>query len=67
MLSDGRDYLLGDAFSVADGYLFTVVNWTGHVGIALDPWPKLRGFMARLAQRPAVRRAMAAEGLPQAA
>ncbi len=67
MLSDGRDYLLGDAFSVADGYLFTVVNWTGHVGISLDPWPRLQGFMARLARRPAVRRAMAAEGLLQAA
>ncbi len=67
MLSDGRSHLLGDAFSVADGYLFTVVNWTGHVGIALDPWPKLQGFMARLAQRPAVRQAMAAEALPQAA
>lgn len=67
MLSDGRPHLLGDGFSVADGYLFTVVNWTGHVGVALDPWPNLRGFMARMAQRPAVRQAMAAEGLAEAA
>lgn len=67
MLSDGRPHLLGEAFSVADGYLFTVVNWSGHAGIALDPWPKLEAFMARLSQRPSVRQAMAAEGLLQAA
>jgi len=67
MLSDGRLHMLGERFSVADGYLFTVVNWSGHAGIALDPWPKLQAFMARMAQRPSVRQAMAAEGLLQAA
>ncbi len=67
MLSDGRHHLLGEGFSVVDGYLFTVVNWCGHVGIALDPWPNLQAFMARMAQRPSVRQAMAAEGLLQAA
>ncbi len=67
MLSDGRAYLLGERFSVADGYLFTVVSWSGHAGIALDPWPKLQAFMGRLAQRPSIRQAIAAEGLPQAA
>ncbi|SFI29874.1 glutathione S-transferase [Bosea sp. OK403] len=64
-LSDGRDHLLGKDFSVADAYLFTVVNWGGHVGLALEPWPRLQAFMSRVATRDSVRQAMRAEGLVQ--
>jgi glutathione S-transferase len=63
ILSDGRAYLLGDHFSVADAYLFAVTRWTGPTGIGLDRWPYLKAFVARTAKRPAVQVAMKAEGL----
>lgn len=63
LLADGRAYLLGERFSVADAYLFTVASWTGPTGIALDRWPKLASFVARVAARPSVQAAMRAEGL----
>ena len=63
LLADGRSWLLGERFSVADAYLFTVANWTGPTGIGLDRWPKLAAFVARVAARPAVQAAMRAEGL----
>lgn len=43
-LSDGRRYLLGSSISIADIYLFVVVNWTGHLGIDLTPGPLSRHF-----------------------
>lgn len=60
---EGRDYLLGERFTVADAYLFTVLNWTGFTGIDLAPWPPLQAFQARVGSRPAVRQALRAEGL----
>ena len=63
VLADGRPYLLGDSFSVADAYLFVVSSWAGPSGIDLDRWPNLRAFVARVAGRDAVRRAMRTEGL----
>ncbi|MGH6807192.1 MAG: glutathione transferase GstA [Ensifer adhaerens] len=63
LLSDGRAHVLGEAFSVADAYLFTVVNWTSVTGISLSPWPHLTAYMQRVGQRPAVQAAMKAEGL----
>ncbi|GAB4480571.1 MAG: glutathione transferase GstA [Burkholderiaceae bacterium] len=59
----GKDYLLGKAFSVADAYLFTVLNWCGFVGIDLGKWPVLAQYHARVAARPAVQEALKAEGL----
>lgn len=64
-LSDGRDHLLGERFSVADGYLFTIVNWSESRGVPLDAFPKLRAFMARIGARASVQEAMRAEGLLQ--
>src|SRR5208282_3401057 len=37
---DGNPYLMGEQFSVADGYLFTILNWTNFVKLDLSPWPK---------------------------
>lgn len=62
-LSDGRSYLLGDTFSVADTYLFTVANWTGPTGIGLDSWPHLAAYQQRIAARDTVQSALKAEGL----
>ncbi len=59
----GKTYLMGDKFTVADGYLFTVLSWTKHVGIDLGKWPVLAEYSARVAARPKVQEAMKAEGL----
>jgi glutathione S-transferase len=59
----GKKYLTGDTFTVADAYLFTVVNWTNFLGIDLSRWPTLKAFQERVAARPKVQEAMAAEGL----
>jgi len=59
----GKQYLMGDDFSVADAYLFTLTNWTKFVGIDISGLPNLTAYMARVAARPAVQEAMKAEGL----
>ncbi len=58
---DGKPYLTGEGFTVADAYAFVVVGWASRIGIALDPWPNLDAFMARVAARPAVKETLAAE------
>lgn len=60
---EGRDYLMGERFTVADAYLFTVLNWCGFSGVDLAPWPVLQAFQARVAARPAVQQALRDEGL----
>jgi len=59
----GKQYLTGDKFTVADAYLFTVVNWTNFLGIDIAKWPALKEYQARVAARPKVQEAMEAEGL----
>ncbi len=54
-------YLTGATFTVADAYLYTVLTWTAHVGPDLAAWPVLADYLARLAARPAIRDAQAAE------
>lgn len=63
ILSDGRQYLLGDSFTVADAYLFVVSSWTRPTGIDLGQWPNLAAYVGRIASRPAAQAAMRAEGL----
>ena len=60
---EGKSFLLGDSFSVADAYLFTVTNWAKHVGVDISGFKNLSAFMGRVAARPAVQEAMKAEGL----
>ena len=60
---EGRDWLMGDTFSVADGYLFNITNWAQPTGVDLSPYPRLLAWRARVAARPAVQAAMKAEGL----
>lgn len=59
----GKDYLLGDAYSVADAYLFTVTNWARLVGVDISGFTNLGTYRARVGARPAVVAAMKAEGL----
>jgi len=58
-----KPYLMGDNFTVADAYMFVVVGWSSHVGFDLNPFPRLKEYIARIAVRPAVQAAMKAEGL----
>ncbi|MFA5677162.1 MAG: glutathione transferase GstA [Pseudomonas sp.] len=60
---EGRQYLMGDEFSIADAYLFTILGWSGPVKMDLSPWPVLASYSARIAGRPAVQATMKAEGL----
>jgi len=59
----GRQYLMGDKFTVADAYLFTVLNWAKRVEIDLAQWPGVKAYVERVAARPKVQEAMKAEGL----
>lgn len=56
-------YLMGEAFSVADAYCFTVLRWTVPTKIDLAPYPNLQAYMKRVEARSGVQAAMKAEGL----
>lgn len=59
----GKQYLMGDQFTVADAYLFTVSNWGQYVGVDISGYPNLVAYRERVAARPAVQAAMKHEGL----
>lgn len=58
-----KPYLTGENFTVADSYLFVILGWFGRVGIDLGKWPKLQALHQRAGARPAVDKALRAEGL----
>jgi glutathione S-transferase len=58
-----QPYLTGQEFTIADAYLFVVLNWSGLHKVDLTPWPALQQFQARVAARPAVQATLKAEGL----
>ena len=60
---EGRTWLMGEQFTVADGYLFNVTMWSVPTGVDLTPYPNLLAWRARVAARPAVQAALKAEGL----
>lgn len=62
----GKSYLTGANFTAADAYLFVVAGWAGHVGLDLSALEPVQAFLQRVAARPAVQEAMAAEGLRRA-
>ncbi len=63
----GRNYLMGENFTVADGYLFTILNWSNHHQIDLGAYPNVKAFMARVSARPKVQEVLKSEGLIKAA
>jgi glutathione S-transferase len=60
---DGKTYLVGENFTVADAYLFVVTNWSRFQQIDVAQWPNLKAFQERVRARPAVEEAMRAEGM----
>ncbi|MCZ2498663.1 glutathione transferase GstA [Xylophilus sp. Kf1] len=58
---EGRDFLTGDTFSVADAYLFVVSGWAQRMNLDLNGLERLQGFISRVASRPAVKAALAME------
>lgn len=62
----GRDWLVGDRFTVADAYAFTIVRWAPMIGMSLKGFPKLEAYLARAEALPAVNAALVAEGLVHA-
>jgi glutathione S-transferase len=63
----GRDYLMGKQFTVADGYLFTMLSWSDRMKFDLSAMPNLLAYKARVAARPKVQEALSKEGLLKAA
>jgi len=58
-----QPHLMGESFTIADAYLFTILNWAGMLKVDLTPWPALQKYLERVAARPAVRATLVAEGL----
>ena len=61
-----QSHLMGDGFTVADAYLFTLLGWCRLTQIDLAKWPVLTAYRERVSGRPAVHAAMKAEGLIKA-
>jgi glutathione S-transferase len=58
-----KSHVLGDAYSAADAYAFTILNWGQWVGVDMKQWKNISAYMARVSARPAVQAALKAEGL----
>lgn len=63
----GRDFLMGKQFTVADGYLFTMLSWAERMKFDLSAMPHLLAYKNRVAARPKVQEALTREGLMKAA
>jgi glutathione S-transferase len=65
---EGKSYLLGGTFTVADAYLYTVLRWAGPITkVELGAFANLMAFLERVGARPAVRAAHEAESASKAA
>lgn len=60
---DQQPYVMGESFSVADAYLFTILRWAKPLQLDLSPWPVLGSYLIRVGNRPTVQRSLQAEGL----
>ena len=66
-LAANGPHMMGDRFTAADAYLFTIAGWSGFAKVDLAPFPRLRDLMDRVGARPTVQDAMRAEGMKAAA
>jgi glutathione S-transferase len=62
-LADKRQYLMGDKFSAADAYLFTVLRWTDKLKVDLNQWPNIKAYFERVGKRPKIQETLKAEGI----
>jgi glutathione S-transferase len=62
-LGRGGPYLMGNQFTVADAYLFTMCTWAGFMKMDLGQWPNLKAYAARVSERPNVQQTLREEGL----
>jgi glutathione S-transferase len=58
-----RSYLMGEQYTVADAYIFTVLGWGAHVGVDIGRWPQLKRLHERVGARPHTLEALKSEGL----
>ena len=58
-----KSYLMGDQFTVADAYFFTITGWAQFVGLDISELENIQAYRERILARPAVQAAMKAEGL----
>lgn len=62
-----KTYLMGETFTVADAYLFTVLNWSNFLKLDLSKWTNITKYLATIENRKSVQAALKAEGLSKAA
>ncbi len=60
---NGKTFLMGAQFTVADAYLFTILRWSENIGLDLTKWPKIMGYYETIYNRPSVQNALKHEGL----
>jgi glutathione S-transferase len=58
-----KTFLMGEQFTVADAYLFTVLSWGAYLDLDIGKWPQLKLYVERIGERPHVLEARKSEGL----
>jgi glutathione S-transferase len=56
----GREFLL-DHFTVADAYLYTVLNWSMATPVKFDRFPAIQSYFTRMRERPSIKKAFGEE------
>ena len=59
----GKTWLMGETFTAADAYLYTILNWANFVKVDMSKWPVLTQYVGHVSARPGVQKALKAEGL----
>ncbi|APJ05044.1 hypothetical protein AXG55_02075 [Silvanigrella aquatica] len=59
----GKDYIIGNHFTIADAYLFTILGWTKWVKISIVGHKNITSYMKRVFERPAVQNVLKKENL----
>jgi glutathione S-transferase len=62
-----QPFLMGETFTIADAYLFTILSWAKLLKVDLSRWPAITGYLQRVAARPSVQTVQRTESLQKAA